>query len=91
MKWRDPSELPCSVDEIGKAYNIIMIMEDKKSSTGYKIRTDIWNVSDGKMVWDKDKRVWTHPNPEPRGGFSRTAVSSCLGFMFEEDMISDFK
>ena len=29
MKWRDPKELPCSVDDINKTYNIIMIMEKK--------------------------------------------------------------
>jgi hypothetical protein len=91
MKWRSSNELPCSVDDIGKAYNIIMIMEDKKSSTGYKIRTDIWSVSDANMVWDADTRKYIYPNPEPRGHFSRTAVDSCLGFMFESDMITDFK
>lgn len=91
MKWRDPKELPLSVDDIDKAYNIIMIMEDKKSSTGYKIRTDIWHVSDRNMVWDWETRTYKHPNPEPIGGFSRTGVKSCLGFMFEKDMVEDFK
>lgn len=91
MKWRDPKELPCGVDDIGKSYNIIMVMEDKKNPSGYKVRTDIWRVSDHNMIWDWEKREWLHPNPEPRGGFTRTGTISCLGFMFEEDMIEEFK
>lgn len=91
MKWRDPKELPCSIDDINKSYNIIMIMEDKKSSTGYKIRTDIWRVYDLNMVWDNENRKWLYPNPKPAGGFSRTTKDSCLGFMLEEDMVEDFK
>lgn len=91
MKWRDPKELPCSVDDINKTYNVIMIMEDKKSPTGYKIRTDLWRVHDRNMVWDNENGKWLYPNPEPSGYFSRTAKDSCLGFMLEEDMVEDFK